>query len=312
MSDIEISVVVPAYNEEENIFPMYKAVTEVLGPLGKPYEIIYVDDGSTDRTVEELKKVCAKDKHVKAVIFRKNFGQTAAMDAGFKQAQGRVIFPMDADLQNDPKDIPRLLKKLDEGYDVVSGWRKNRRDTFFKKFVSRGANLLRKLIINDKIHDSGCTLKAYKKKCFEGITLYGEMHRFIPAILEWKGYKVTELVVRHHSRKYGQTKYGMKRTIKGFLDMLVMKFWMQYSTRPIHLFGSSGLLMTFFGILIGAYLAFIKIFFGASIGNRPLLILSVLLMVLGVQLIMFGFLADILVKVYYRDVPNYSVEKVIN
>lgn len=312
MSGIEISVVVPAYNEEENVSRLYRAVTEVLRTLGKPYEIIYVDDGSTDGTVEELKKLCERDKRVKAVIFRRNFGQTAAMDAGFKQAQGRVIFPMDADLQNDPRDIPRLLKKLNQGYDVVSGWRKNRRDGFLKKFVSRGANLLRKWIINDKIHDSGCTLKAYKKKCFEGITLYGEMHRFIPAILEWKGYKVTELVVRHHKRKYGQTKYGMKRTVKGFLDMLVMKFWMQYSTRPIHLFGSTGLLMTFLGFLIGAYLAFIKIFFGASIGNRPLLILAVLLMVLGVQLVMFGFLADIMIKVYYKNDSTYSIEKVIN
>lgn len=308
---LNVSIVVPAYNEEQNVGLLYEKVKKVMEREKYNYEIIYIDDGSTDNTYKVLTKLNDKDKKVKIIKFRKNFGQTSAMDAGFKYAKGEIIIPMDADLQNDPEDIPRLIRKLNEGYDVVSGWRKKRKDSLFKHLVSRTANLLRKLLINDKIHDSGCTLKAYKKECFEDVNLYGEMHRFIPALLEWKGFKVTEIPVRHHSRKYGKTKYGFKRTIKGFLDMLVVKFWMQYSTRPVHLFGGLGILMSFLGVIIGIYLAIIKIIFNQSIANRPLLLLSVLLIILGVQFVIFGIVADIQIKSYYEEKRPYNIKEII-
>lgn len=306
---MDLSIVIPVYNEEENVEPVFRKNKEVLDRLKLDYEIIIIDDGSRDRTFPNLLRI--KDPRLKVIRFRRNFGQTAAMDAGFKAAKGKVIVSMDGDLQNDPEDIPRLLEKMKEGYDVVCGWRKHRRDPLLKHIVSRGANLLRKLIIHDRIHDSGCSLKAYKKECFDDLDLYGEMHRFIPALLEWKGFKVAELVVKHHPRQHGKTKYTMLRVMNGFLDMLVVKFWMQYSTRPIHLFGSLGILMALAGFLLGLYLSIQKILFGVSIGNRPLLLLSILLMILGVLFVMFGVLADILVKVYYKDSKNYSIERVI-
>lgn len=309
---LDLSIVVPTYNEEENVSRLHKQVTEVLSLMKKSYEIIFIDDGSSDNTYKNLELISKKDSHVRIIKFRSNFGQTAGLDAGFKNSRGKIIIAMDADLQNDPRDIPRLLKKIDEGYDVVSGWRKNRKDTFFKRFSSRGANILRKMMFNDKIHDSGCTLKAYRKECFDDVSLYGEMHRFIPAILQWKGFKVTEIVVRHHNRRYGQTKYGMKRTIKGFLDMIVVKFWMQYSARPMHIFGGIGLFMGLLGFFVGLYLFVIKIFFHTGISDRPLLILTAILLILGTQFILFGILADIMIKLYYHETNSYSIDKIIS
>ncbi|MFC1801169.1 glycosyltransferase family 2 protein [Nanoarchaeota archaeon] len=307
---MDLSIVIPTYNERENVFLLYQHIKKALDQITNSYEVIFVDDGSRDGTFRELENIHKKDKKIKIIKFRKNFGQTAAMDAGFKQAKGRVIIPLDADLQNDPKDIPRLLEKINEGYDVVCGWRKNRKDTLMKHLVSRGANLLRKIILDDKIHDSGCTLKAYKKECFEDLDLHGEMHRFIPALLMWKGFKVTEVPVKHHKRRFGQTKYGIKRTVKGFLDMLIIRFWKQYSARPIHLFGSLGMLSIFLGFLIGLYLTILKIFFGQGIGNRPLLLLSILLIIVGVQFFMFGIMTDIMVKSYYQKEKPYKIEKI--
>jgi len=306
---MELSIVIPVYNEEENVELVFRKNKEVLDRMKMDYEVIFVDDGSRDRTFQNLLRM--KDSHLKIIRFRKNFGQTAAMDAGFKAAKGKVIVSMDGDLQNDPADIPRLLAKMKEGYDAVCGWRKNRKDPILKHIISRGANLLRKIIIHDRIHDSGCSLKAYRKECFEDLDLFGEMHRFIPALLEWKGFKVTEIPVAHHPRKYGKTKYNMKRVMKGFLDMIVVKFWMQYSTRPIHLFGGWGVLMTIVGFLLGVYLSIQKLFYGVSLSNRPLLLLAILLMIIGVQFIIFGVLADILVKVYYKENKNYSIERIV-
>lgn len=296
---IDISIVIPTFNEEKNVRLLYNELRPVLDKLNKKYEIIYVDDGSTDRTYDELVSMNNADKIVKVIQFRKNFGQTAAMDCGFKSAQGKVIIVMDADLQNDPNDIPRLLEKMDEGYDVVSGWRYNRRDPFSKKVFSKVANIIRRNLTGEKIHDSGCSLKAYKKECFDDLDLYGEMHRFIPALLMWKGFKIGEIKVNHRKRKHGKTKYGIKRLLKGFLDILVVKFWMQYSGRPIHLFGGLGILSFFFGFLIGIYLTILKLFFSQPLSNRPLLLLSMLLVILGVQLFMFGVLADIMIKNYF-------------
>ena len=308
----KLSIVIPTYNEERNVKPLYEEIKEVLTRVKTEYEIIFIDDGSSDKTFSELLKIHELDKNVKTIKFRANAGQTAALDAGFKSAEGDIIIAMDADLQNDPHDIPRLIKKLQESnLDCVSGWRFNRKDTFSKKIFSKFANILRKSLTKEKIHDSGCTLKAYRKECFEDLNLYGEMHRFIPALLMWKGFKVGELKVNHRSRKYGKTKYSMKRILKGFLDLIVVKFWMQYSTRPVHLFGGLGVITTFLGFIIGLYLMFIKFMQGASIGNRPLLLLSVLCFIIGIQFLLFGILADILIKDFYKDKRPYKIEKVL-
>ncbi len=215
-----ISVVIPAYNEEKNIQPLYDALREV---LEEPYEIVFVEDGSSDQTFQKLKELNNKDKNVRVVKFAKNYGQTAAMDAGFKNTSGDIVIAMDADLQNDPKDIPRLVAKLNEGYDCVSGWRANRKDKFSKKLFSRFANLLRKILINDNIHDSGCSLKAYKKECLKDLNLYSDMHRFIPALLRIRGCKIGEIKVNHKPRLYGETKYGFKRIFKGFSDLIKVR-----------------------------------------------------------------------------------------
>lgn len=308
---MDISIVIPIYNEQDNVAPLYNEIKQVVNRISKDHKIIFIDDGSTDKTFSNLMKLKNRDSKVRIIKFRKNFGQTAALDAGFKTARGNIIVAIDADLQNDPNDIPKLLEKLKEGYDVVSGWRYKRNDPILKKIISWKANILRKALTGEKIHDSGCTLKAYKKECLEDLNLYGEMHRYIPAILTWKGFKVAEVKVNHRQRKYGKTKYSIGRVIKGGLDLLVILFWQKYSTRPIHLFGGLGLLSGALGFIIAAYLSILKIMYGISLSNRPLLIFAVLLMILGVQLIMFGFLADILIKVYYKDSKNYSIEKII-
>ena len=256
---VKISVVIPAYNEEKNVSPLYEKLKEVLDQLKKDYEIIFIDDGSTDKTFNELKTLHGSDNNVKIIKFRRNFGQTAALDAGFKEAQGSIIIGMDADLQDDPSEIPRMFKKIDEGYDVVGAWRFKRKDSFSKKIFSKFASFLRKVITKEIVHDSGTTFRAYRKECFGDLNLFGEMHRYIPYLLIWKGFKFTEIKVRHHKRKYGQTKYNFKRLLKGFLDLLVVKFWMQYSARPVHLFGSIGVISTLLGFLIGTYLTIIKI-----------------------------------------------------
>ena len=307
----ELSVVIPAYNEQKNVSLLYNKLKEVLSGMKKSYEIIFVDDGSTDSTFLELENLQKKDLNVMVIKFRGNFGQTFALDAGFKAARGKVIISMDADLQNDPADIPILLTKMKEGYDVVCGWRRDRKDSLLKHIISRGAYLLRKILFKDEVHDSGCTLKAFKRECFDDLDLFGEMHRFIPALLSWQGFKITEVAVRHHKRKYGETKYTIKRVVKGFLDMIVVKFWMGYSSRPIYLFGGFGLLMTIVGLAIGFYLSIQKIlhYDSYTLSDRPLLLLSVFMVILGVQFVVSGLLADILIKAYYRKEKPYKIEK---
>ncbi|MFW9877999.1 MAG: glycosyltransferase [Candidatus Thorarchaeota archaeon] len=308
---IEISIVIPVYNEERNIRILYEEIKGVMKPTNKKYEVLFVDDGSKDHTPNILEKLKNENKDIKIITFRRNFGQTAAIDAGFKNSSGKIIITMDGDLQNDPSDIPRLIKKLEEGYDCISGWRYKRRDSFSKRFMSRGADFLRKLIFKDTIHDSGCTLKAYRKKALENLELYGEAHRFIPAILSIRGYRIGEIKVRHRKRKYGKTKYNLKRTVKGLLDMILIKFWMDFSTRPIHLLGGMGLLSFGIGSLITLYLVIIKLFFSQAIGDRPLLIFGVLFIIVGIIFIMFGILADILIKIYYQKEKYYSIKNEI-
>ena len=309
---IEISVIIPACNEQDNLIPLYSELKKVLDFLKKPYEIIFIDDGSTDRTFDVLSKINRKDKKIKVIKFRRNFGQASAIDAGFKNSKGDIIITTDADLQNDPKDIPKLLSKMREGYHVVSGWRYKRKDNLMKKFFSKISNSLRMLLTGERIHDSGCTLKAYKRECIENLDLYGEMHRFIPAILFWKGYKIGEIKVNHRPRKFGKSKYSVKRLVKGFLDLLVVFFWQKYSARPIHLFGGSGLVLFIIGMLLGLVLVILRLFFGVPLSNRMTPLLAVLLVILGVQFFLFGILADISIKNYYKTEGKiYSIEKIL-
>jgi len=308
-SKYRFSIIIPAYNEEENIGQLIDEVSNVMQRIDSSYEMIVIDDGSNDGTLKAIITMRENKPHLKIIQFRKNFGQTAAIDAGIKYSSGEIIITIDSDLQNDPEDIPELLNEMNKGFDVVSGWRKNRKDGFVKNIISRFANILRKLIFKDKINDSGCTLKVYRRECFNNIILYGEMHRFIPELLEQKGFKVSEVVVNHRERKFGKSKYNFSRTINGFLDMLLLKFWIKFSTRPIHLLGGMGIALELLGVLLGIYLTIIKLYYNEPIANRPLLILTILLIISGLLLIVFGLLADIIVKIYYKDVESYSIKE---
>jgi len=268
---IYLSVIAPVYNEEGAVKDLHEKIVNVLEKINKPFEIIFVNDGSTDRTLEIIKKL----KPLKIINFRKNFGQTAAMDAGIKQAQGRYIITMDSDGQNDPADISRLIEKLkSDNLDVVSGWRKNRNDKFCKKFNSRCAAVLRKFLINDGVHDSGCSLKIYKKECFDNVDLHGEMHRFIPAILKIKGFKIGEIKVNHNPRITGKTKYNWKRGVKGVLDIFAVWFWKKYSNRPLHFFGALGIFLMLVSFVSGAWAIYKRIFFNLDLSNTSLTLLS--------------------------------------
>ncbi|MDP1884757.1 MAG: glycosyltransferase family 2 protein [Candidatus Moranbacteria bacterium] len=304
-----LSVVVPLYNEEGNVELLHQRILAACQALGKSFEIIFIDDGSRDKTVQE----CANCSPLKLIKFRKNFGQTAAFDAGIKEARGEILVTMDGDLQNDPADIKLLLAEMANGFDVVSGWRWQRKDSFMKKFFSRGANLLRKVLIHDNIHDSGCSLKAYKRECFEEVDLFGEMHRFMPAILEMQGYRVGEIKVSHHPRIHGVTKYNWKRAIKGFVDMVSIWFWRKYANRPLHLFGGVGMVLLGVGSLTLVWMAVGKIFFDISLAEKIWPLIGVFLILAGIQLFISGLLADIIIKNYYknRNQMNYSIKEVI-
>jgi len=312
--DPELSVVIPAFNEEDNILPLYTALKGVLGGMQYPYEIIFIDDGSTDKTYPALKKIHESDSQVKIIKFRKNFGQSAALRAGFDHAKGRIIITLDSDLQNDPSDIPKLVEKLKkEDFDVVCGWRYNRRDPFLKKIFSRLANWMRTKFTKETIHDSGCTLRSYHQDCIKDLELFGELHRYIPAILQWKGYRIGELKVNHRERIHGTSKYSWKRLTKGFLDLLVISFWQKYSVRPMHIFGGFGFIMAFVGTLITIYLIVERIFYNVGLTDRPLFIMGFFLIVLGIQFLATGIIADILMKIYYgqSDRKNYLIEKIL-
>lgn len=307
---INISVVVPIFNEEGNVEKLHQRILEECQKLNKNFEIIFVDDGSKDKTVE----ICNKLSPLKLIKFRKNYGQTAAFDAGFQMAKGEIVVTMDGDLQNDPADINKLLEKIDEGFDVVSGWRHKRKDSLSKKIFSRGANLLRKFFIQDNIHDSGCSLKAYRRECFNDLELFGEMHRFIPALLEMDGFKVAEVKVSHHPRINGVTKYNWKRAFKGFVDMAAIWFWRKYANRPLHLFGASGIILSFLGVLILAWMFVEKVFLDQSIGERIWPMIGVMFVLVGLQLFISGLLADIMVKNYFKSKNHrgYHIKEVIN
>jgi glycosyltransferase involved in cell wall biosynthesis len=284
----------------------------VLSPSGYAYEIIVVDDGSTDRSFSILSELQSQDEHLRVVRFRRNYGQTAAFSAGFDRARGDVVVTIDADLQNDPADIPALMAKLAEGYDVVSGWRVHRQDRFLdRRLPSILANRLIGWATGVRIHDYGCSLKAYRREVLADVRLYGQLHRFIPALAHAAGGRVTEMPVSHHPRRYGKAKYGLSRTLKVLLDILAVRFLMSYSTRPIHIFGLLGLLSFLAGGVMLAYLAVVRLFLLQPIGNRPLLLLGILLTMLGVQLVTSGLLAELVSRTYYESQgkPIYTVRQ---
>jgi len=308
-----ISVVIPLYNEEENVEPLHEKLTGSLRAAGYDYEIVYVDDGSTDNTLSLLEKVQAGDDRVVVISLRRNFGQTAAFAAGFDFARGDIIVTMDGDLQNDPADIPRLIDMMDS-YDLVSGWRKKRKDPFFsRRLPSLIANYIISRVTGVNLHDYGCSLKAYKRDVVKNIRLYGEMHRFIPAVASWYGVRVGEVETTHHPRLRGKSKYGLSRTIKVVLDLITVKFLQSFSTKPIQFFGPIGLLSGLVGFLILLYLSIQKLVFHASIGGRPLLLLGALLVIVGIQMIGMGLISEILVRVYHESQrkPIYVVKRII-
>ncbi|NJL89935.1 MAG: glycosyltransferase family 2 protein [Coleofasciculaceae cyanobacterium SM2_1_6] len=309
-----ISVVLPIYNELESLPLLLDSVVDILEATQIPYEIICVDDGSTDGSAQWLREFDHKYSTVSSVLLRRNYGQTPALAAGFDYAKGQTIVTLDSDLQNDPADIPLLLAKLDEGYDLVSGWRKQRQDDVLTRLLpSIAANRLIALVTGVHLHDYGCSLKAYRAELLADMNLYGELHRFLPALAFIEGARIAEIPVRHHPRRYGQSKYGLDRTFRVAMDLLTIWFMKKFLTRPMHVFGLFGLFSMVFGAILGGYLTFVKLFMGQSIGNRPLLILAVVLLLAGVQLFSFGLLAELLMRTYHESQgkPIYRVREVV-
>ena len=312
---MDISIVVPVYNEQENVESVYAAIRSALQDAGCSYEIIMVDDGSSDGSYRELTRLAAEDDALKVIRFRRNFGQTAAMSAGFDYAKGDIIIPMDGDLQNDPADIPRLVAKIHEGFDVVSGWRRDRKDTFIsRKIPSLLANALISRQTGVHLHDYGCTLKAYRREVLDGINLYGEMHRFVPALASQFGAKVTELPVNHFPRLHGVSKYGISRTMRVVLDLMTVKFLMSYSTKPIQLFGKWGIYTILAGFTTGTMTLYMKIFEDFSMNRNPLLILTAFLLFMGAQFVVLGLLGELNARTYFESQgkPIYVVKDRLN
>lgn len=308
-----LSIVIPLLNEEENIPILYDELTQVLSEREEEYEIIFIDDGSSDKSLTILKDLQEKDDHIVIVSFRKNFGQTAAMAAGFDFAGGDIIITMDADLQNDPKDIPLLLEQIYEGNDVVTGWRFDRKDAFInRRLPSIIANKIISKTTGVNLHDYGCTLKAFKKEVVKSVKLYGEMHRFIPAIASGMGIDFTEVKVNHRPRRFGSSKYGISRTIRVVLDLMTVKFLLSYATRPIQVFGLMGVLSGGLGFLIALVMTFQRQFMGVPLADRPLLFLAVLLIFVGIQFISLGLIAELQARTYHesQNKPVYHVKKI--
>jgi glycosyltransferase involved in cell wall biosynthesis len=311
---LELSVVIPVHNEAPGLEELHREFTQELTALGRSYELIIVDDGSTDESFPILARLQKHDPRLRIIRFRRNFGQTAAFSAGFAYAHGRYIITSDGDLQNDPRDLAKMIKQLeDEQLDIVCGWRKDRQDAFISRLLpSLAANRLISWATGVRLHDYGCSLKVFRAEVLKPLKLYGEMHRFIPAIASEQGVMIGETVVNHRSRRHGQSKYGLSRTIRVVLDLLTVKFLLSYSTRPVQIFGLVGLTMLIPGLLISAYLAAIKIFAGQAIGSRPLLLLGVLLIFTGVQLLTLGLLAELQARTYHesQDKPIYVIREI--
>lgn len=305
-----VSVTVPVFNEQESIRPLYERVREVLDSFGRPWELILVNDGSTDGSRELIDQIAEQDTRVKVVHFRRNFGQTAAMMAGFDFAAGDIIIPIDGDLQNDPADIPKLVEGLDRGYDVCSGWRKTRHDAkFSRNLPSTIANRLISAISGVHLHDYGCTLKAYRREVIKDVRLYGEMHRFVPIYASWHGARVVEVPVTHHARKFGKSNYGLERTVKVLLDLIVVKFLDRYAQKPMYVFGLVGFANLALSLVAGVWSVYLKLFHGTSFIQTPLPVVSVMTGILGIMCILMGLLAELLTRTYYESQakPVYHV-----
>src|SRR5688572_11930863 len=310
----ELSLFLPVLDEEENLRPMHAKIQEALESLGKTAEVIYVDDGSTDSSLKILREIAAGDARVRVISLRRNYGQTAAMSAGIDAAKGNILIPMDADLQNDPADIARLLNKLDEGYDVVSGWRKDRQDKLIsRKIPSQIANRIISWIGGVPLHDYGCSLKAYRREVIQDVKLYGEMHRFIPIYASWAGARVAEIPVDHHARTMGKSKYGISRTIKVVFDLITIKFMAEYHTKPLYVFGAFGMIAFAISVISGVWAIFLKLFYGTSFILTPLPIIAVVMLAISVQFFLMGLLAELLVRTYHesQDKAIYAVREKI-
>ncbi len=313
---MNLSLVIPVYNEEANLPLLFDAIQRALKPIRKKWEIIFVDDGSKDKSMDVLNTLAHEHPlHVRVVEFRRNFGQTAAITAGIDHALGEIIVLLDADMQNDPADIPRLLSKLDEGYDLVSGWRKDRKDNFLTRTLpSNMANWLISTVTGVHLHDYGCTLKAYRRDVLGGFRLYGEMHRFIPVFAHSVGARITEVPVSHHPRKFGRANYGLDRTLKVFLDLFTVKFLLEYSHKPIRLFGGAGMALMLLGIIDGLYLLIRRTLFGTPVFSSPLLLIGVMFIIIGFQSILMGLIAELLARTYHESQakPTYTVRRTLN
>ena len=310
----DLSVVIPLYNEEPNVAELHRELSAALGAWGRSYELLFIDDGSTDGTFRLLQELQAGDPRVRVVALRRNFGQTAAFAAGFAHARGRMIATSDGDLQNDPRDLPAMVDLLEEGHDIVCGWRRARRDPWFTRRVpSSIANWLISRTTGVKLHDYGCSLKVFRGEVVRSLRLYGEMHRFIPAIASEQGVRIAEVVVNHRPRRFGASKYGLSRTMRVVLDLFTVKFLLSYSTQPIQIFGPPGLLMGLAGFAIIGYLGYVRLFAGQAIGDRPLLLLGILLMFAGMQFLTLGLLAELQARTYHesQDKPIYAVREIL-
>lgn len=311
----KISLILPVYNEEENVMPQYEKIIKSLREVKNPHEIIFINDGSIDSSGELLTQLAKKDKNVKIIHFRRNFGQTAAMSAGIDYSSGEIVILMDSDLQNDPDDINMLISKIDEGYDVVSGWRKNRKDKMIsRKIPSMIANKIISKVTGVNLHDLGCSLKAYRGEVIRQVNLYGEMHRFIPVHASWIGAKITEVPVKHHARQFGKSKYGLKRTIKVLLDLITVKFLGSYSTKPIYVFGGSGIILFLLSMVSGTAVIAMKLMYRHSMVRNPLLLLTIMLIILSMLFVHIGILAEMLVRIYHeaQTKPPYTIKEKLN
>lgn len=308
---MKLSVIIPVYNEEGNVAELAARLDKVLSSGVKNYEIIFIDDGSSDRTFERLSEAKKKFRNIKIVKMRRNFGQTYAISTGFSMSTGDIIVVMDGDLQNDPEDIPKLLRELSKGYDVVSGWRKNRKDPAGKRLFSRISNTMARKLTGLKIHDSGCSLKAYRRAAVKNLELHGEMHRFIPALVAMEGFKVSEIPVNHNKRKSGKTKYGWGRLTKGMLDLFYIKFLSSYGNKPLHFFGRLGIYLFAAGAVITLYKILQLLLYNVSLTVGPLLLLAALLVITSAQFVVFGMLSDVQLRMYHKGVRHEGrIEKI--
>jgi len=305
----EVSVIIPLFNEEQSLQELYEQLRGVLGRMGR-YEIIFIDDGSTDGSARVMHSLRRRDRRVKIIRFRRNYGKSAALAVGFHHARGNFIITMDADLQDDPNEIPNLVNELKKGFDLVSGWKKKRRDPISKTIPSRLFNFVTSVLTGIHLHDFNCGLKGYRREVVRSVKVYGELHRFIPALAHWQGYKIGEIAVQHRPRKYGKTKFGVGRFWKGFLDLLTVLFTTRYLRRPLHLFGAWGLTVFLVGFLIDLYLVYLKFFEGESLANRPLFFAGILLIIVGIQFISIGLLGEMISKTRETSVEEYSIREV--